>query len=273
MGISFAGLSGGGGLADEATLFLLDSPTGNELDSFLNDEENLTKFKIAVAGPHMNGIAANQTARSSVLASNTAMADIDTSSIGIGKLVAGIVGLSPSSFADIDAVAASQTAMDAVVASQTALDTVVVSQLAMDAVAASETATNALTLQNLPFGFNNAQAAFNPSVGFIKITRLGPADTNNFIDLASTIDLTGKNTLRVPASANTLGDSPSRMRAVVRINGSEVLNLSGDETTVVNRDIDISSFSGPCSIEFGYSSSNFGGSGSYLVQYGPWFIF
>jgi hypothetical protein len=172
----------------------------------------------------------------------------------------------------MDAVASSEVAMDAVINSEVALDAVVSSEVAMDAVASSEVATTAMIKQGLPYTFENATATYNASDGFLLITRNKQAITSNFVELSTTLDFTGKTTLNIWASADTLGENVSRMKALVRIGGNTVLELDGNQTALTKRAIDVSGLTGRQKVELGYSSTEFGGNDKYTVRFSKFFL-
>lgn len=233
----------------------------------------------------MNAIAADTTARNVVQNSEVAMDIIGQSNLAIGKLVVGLAGLNPGDYSNMSEVANNGVAMDeianksvairVIAASELAMNIVATSQVAMNAIVKYNVAVNAILTPSLPHTFSNARAIYDSasSSGMIDITRRS-AETVIFngIALKQRLGFTDKNTMKIYVSADTLGDTSSRMKAIVRIGDAIVLDLSGINGSFVQRTLNVSGITGRQTVEFGYSSSYSGENEEYKVRHGRFFL-
>ena len=227
-----------------------------------------TMTAVAASQTAMIAIANSTTAFNLVLASQTAMTAIDQNDLALRILVLEQTNQDYTQFNDFDAVAASETAMTAIAASQTAMTAIAASQTAANAITSSNVAIQQIFTQNLPVTIQNATFSISSEANkSIRINRNFQQTIENFISFKSQIDFTNFTTLNINALANTLGDSSNRMELRLRIGSSTVLSLDGTQTSFQNRTINVSSFTGLQTIEFGYSSTVFSGSG-YFVEFG-----
>ena len=127
--------------------------------------------------------------------------------------------------------------------------------------------------ESFPFTFHNTIVDTEDDAEWgqlLVFTRQSSSSQTRYLSYSQSLDLTGIDTLKIPAMASTLGDVNSRMQARVRIDGTLVLSLNGHNPTMQVRNIDVSSFTGDCTLELGYSSTSYGGNASYVVKYGQW---
>ena len=244
------------------------------------------KFAVGSAGLNpsdfadMDAVAASATARGAIRNSATALEAVGASNMAIGKFAVGSAGLNPSDFADMDAVAASETAMDVVAASETAMDVVAASETAMDAVVVSETVMDALAASETAYaailGVDFPKTVENSELTHetdrIRYTRQSGRDGEAGVALTQSLSFDNKSSLKIKVRADTLGDFGARMEASVKIGGSTVLNLDGENTDFVVRDIDVSDITGRETLELGFESSGLGEDDPYPVDYGLFWL-
>lgn len=233
----------------------------------------IAMLAIAASEVAMDVITTSETAMDITSASSVAMNAITDSSLATAKYAVSCAGLDPRSYANVNAVVTNSTAMNAIASSEEAMNVMASSEIAMDAVAANSAAVDAIIAQKLSYSFSNAVASYDTATNsMIRIKRLQAEKVSNFLYLKQLLDFTDKTTLNIYVSANTLGQASSRMYAVVRIGNVEVLNLSGANTDLIERTLDVSEIEGKQRLYIGYSSSTNGETDAYYVQHGRFYL-
>ncbi|MGD9663479.1 MAG: hypothetical protein AB7U63_19730 [Porticoccaceae bacterium] len=185
------------------------TPTGAELETWLQTPENLTAFEQLISAPNGTAaVAASSTAMAAVAASSTAMAAVAASSTAMA------------------AVAASSTAMAAVIASSTAMAAVFNSAVAKGAIWASDIAVGAIAASSTAYDWLIANKAVTSAATNVTTTPGTAFDSGKSLLLDVVMSATATNVgILFTTKQGTVGDATGPDSTGIRYTTSRFKNI------------------------------------------------